>query len=126
MFNSYFPPVVVEVKYAIPRIRICETLVLDGENYTVKLLDKDEPLVPPEIIAAAVTPIERAKVGRISPSANNFLSPSLETMQAVAKTLEVIDNKFSYEAAMEKITAAHIADINKLTNSESNNENNNN
>lgn len=107
MFNHLLiVPVRAEVQYTPPKIRICQSLELVGDDYVVHDLIEDAPLVPVELRAISVTPVERAKVGKISPSASNFLSPSLETMQAVAKTLQVLDDKFSYDAAMEKIMSA--------------------
>lgn len=113
MFNSYFSCPVVLVKKVpktTPVILITERLVPEGENFVLHRFEGNLPMVNPDLIADAVTAVERAKVGKVSPSASNFLSPSLEFQQGVAATLATLDDKFSYEAALKKINAAVSAD----------------
>lgn len=108
MFNSFTPPPLAKiVTIECPVVCITETLIPDGENYRVHKNRVSDRLVSPELLAEALTAVNRAKEGRISPSASNFLAPSLEFQQQVAQTLATIDDKFSYQAALEKIAAAN-------------------
>lgn len=107
MFNSYFSTPVVMVK-KVPIVTqvtlVTEFLVQDGDNYVLHRKEGDKPMLDPELLSRAVTPVERAKVGKVSPSATNYLNPSLEFQQSVAATLAKLDDKFSYDAALEKLT----------------------
>ena len=107
MFNSYFHTPVVMVK-KVPIVTnvtlVTEFLVKDGDNYVLHSCEGDKPMLDPDLLAPAVTPIERAKVGKITPSTANYLNPSLEFQQAVAATLSKLDDKFSYDAAIEKLS----------------------
>lgn len=107
MFNHYFNPVPVVVKIVpITHVNfyVTERLVQDGENFKLLRGVGNLPMVDPELVAEAVSAVARARVGKTSPSATNFLSPSLEFQQQVAATLANIDDKFSYEAAIEKLS----------------------
>lgn len=110
MFNFYsqFPLSIVKiVPIEQPIVLITEYLIPDGENFRVHKNRKKDRLVAPELLAEALSAVNRAKEGKISPSASNFLAPSLEFQQQVAQTLATIDDKFSYQAALEKIAAAN-------------------
>lgn len=107
MFNSYFSSPVVMVK-KVPIVTkatlVTEFLVQDGDNYVLHCQEGDKPIVDPDLRAPAVSPVERAKVGKVSPSATNYLNPSLEFQQSVVATLAKLDDKFSYDAAFEKLS----------------------
>lgn len=90
------------------RVLITEQVIPDGENFRLVKTDASTRLVDPDLKSVAVSPSARAAVGKVSPSANNFLQPSLEFQQQVAATLANLDDKFSYEAALEKLSESSV------------------
>lgn len=108
MFNSYlavFPPFVPRTHEEIPTLSIAEVIIPFGDSIVVKPAS-DVVLIEPRLKFRSVTPSEQQKNGIAKPiSGNGFLQPSLSDVERVSAVLAAIDDKFSYEAALEKFAA---------------------
>lgn len=111
MFNCYYVPARVEVKYTPAKVCITECVVAQGDSL-VSVPSSHVRLVNDQILFRAVTPSQRMKEGSLSPAASNYLVPSLEEYQKVSRILSQIDDKYSYDALMEKAAAARAAALN--------------
>lgn len=101
-FNSPFGcPLVIEVTKH-PFTSIAEVLEFNGD-VAIPVPASKVVLIEPRLRARSVTPEERIKNGTAkSINSSNFLKPSLEDVERVSAVLAAIDDRFSYEAAVEK------------------------
>lgn len=109
MFNCFFPlfpsPIVSE-RTKTEKVLIAEVLV-QADGVSVIRPASQVVFIDPRLEFRSVTPSEQIKNG-IAKSVNSesFLKPSFEDVERVSAVLATIDDKFSYQAALDKYAAS--------------------
>lgn len=105
MFNCYFRPQGIPVNVIVRDVPaptyICEVVTIEG-GVAVSDFAVNHRFIEPLLEFRSVTPSERVANGTIIPvDGSQFLRPSLEDVQKVSSVLSMIDEKFSYESALD-------------------------
>lgn len=109
MFNCFFPlfpsPIICD-RTKTEKVLIAEVLV-QADGVPVIRPASQVVFIDPRLEFRSVTPSEQIKNG-IAKSTNSqtFLKPSLEDVERVSAVLATIDDRFSYQAALDKYAAS--------------------
>lgn len=109
MFNCFFPlfpsPIVSE-RTKTEKVLIAEVLV-QSDGVPVIRPASQVVFIDPRLEFRSVTPSEQIKNGIAKPTnSQNFLKPSFEDVERVSAVLATIDDRFSYQAALDKFAAS--------------------